>query len=72
MDKMTDTKSTVSVCTLYAILSQSDNLSSSYEEEALGPKEFKEVTEVLGKSTKKLHRMGILTGIVKSCIQKCH
>ncbi len=30
--------------------------------EPQGPVEFKEVTEVLGKDAKKLHRMGILTG----------
>jgi zinc transporter ZupT len=35
-------------------------------EEALGPKEFQEVTEGLGKSTKELHRMGILTGKTSS------
>lgn len=31
---------------------------------ALGPVEFKELTEGLGKSTKRLNRMGILTGVV--------
>lgn len=36
---------------------------SSDSEEALGPKEFREVTKGLGKSTKQLHRMGILTGL---------
>lgn len=41
--------------------SESDG-DSSDSEEALGPKEFKEVTEGLGKSMKQLNRMGILTG----------
>jgi hypothetical protein len=41
----------------------SNESSSDESSEALGPIEFKEVTEGLGKSTKKLHRMGILTGM---------
>ena len=28
----------------------------------MGPEEFKEVTMVMGKDARKLHRMGILTG----------
>ena len=34
----------------------------------MGPKEFKEVAMVMGKDARKLHRMGILTGITTHCL----
>lgn len=45
-----------------ASLSKEPESDADSSEAALGPEEFKEVTEVLGKSTKKLKRMGLLTG----------
>ena len=35
---------------------------SADSSQVLGPAELKEITEILGKNTKQLHRMGILTG----------